>query len=170
MSKISVFSLLENILEEEIPKCVVYILTESGFNSKMALKGIGLESIAQIEKYFNSNYEKLRGGLSGSLYENMEQFKILPGHRVLIESIPQYVDQLKITNQSSTLNRNTFSYVLNLLIETAENNSDRDPKGRRYDELLRYFATYLYLMSGRAFYETLSANIPIPQANTICKY
>lgn len=63
-----------------------------------------------------------------------------------------------------------FSHLLNMLINNAKYNSNKDPKGYRYDECIRYFATYIYIMCGKACYETLSANLPIPKAQTIRTY
>lgn len=172
MSEKNIFSSLENIIDDQIPQCVVYILNESGFNSKIALKNIiPQKSIKQIEAYFNKNYEKLCCGLIGSIYENIYPFSIAPGHRILIESLSQYVDLIKTVNKSHKFNEtsNGFSFVLKLLIETAEKNSGRRPTGHRFDENIQLFATYLYLMCGRSCYENLNANLPIPHANTICK-
>lgn len=113
----------------------------------------------------------MSSGLIGTIYEHVQPFEIAPGHRVVIENIPQYVKQIKTVEQISKFDTvaNDFSFVLKMLIETAENNSGREPTGRRYSETIQYFATYVYLMCGRACYETLCANLPIPQANTICK-
>lgn len=69
-----------------------------------------------------------------------------------------------VLNQHST----DFTHILKLILESAENNLGREPKGRRYNQCLKEFSTYIYLMCGRSCYETLSANLPLPQANTIC--
>lgn len=173
MAENSIFFLIEKVIGEQIPKPLVYILNESGFNTKIALKNIIPEkTITQVENFFNKNYDKLKKGLLGSIYENVLPFNIVPGHRIFIESLPQYMDLVKIENQPQLLKEipNDFSLILRLLIETAEKNSKRDPKSRRFNENIQHFATYVYLMCGRSCYETLSANLPIPQANTICKY
>lgn len=156
---------------EEIPKCVQFILNETGFNTKWALEAIKSEHILQIEEYFNENYDRLSSGLLGSIYENMVPFKVAPGHRVLIESLPKYVKTLKPgdLNVSKVDCSNTYSTVLKLLIDAAKYNGERDKKGHRFHEYLQYYATYIYLMSGRALYDTIAANMMIPQSNTICK-
>lgn len=161
---------MENVLDEEIPKPLVYILTAAGFDNRIALKNIKPESITGIEDYFNTNFASLTNGLIGTCYENMQPFKIIPGHCAFIESLPHYVDKINVTKQPIISQHSSdFTYILKLLIESAENNSHREAKGRRYDQCLKEFATYIYLMCGRSCYETLSANLPLPQANTICK-
>lgn len=168
-SKINIFSSLESIIGEEIPKTVVYVLTETGFNSKIALKNIKSADVTQIESFVNSNFGIFSHALIGSHYENMQQFEFLPGHRTLIESFPQYIDQTRTEKPTSLLNLNSnhFSTILKLIIETAETNASRELKGHRYDKNLKYFAAYIYLMCGRACYETLSANLPLPKYGTI---
>lgn len=95
MAEIDVFPLLEEIIGEKIPPSIVYILTKCGFSSKFSLQNIKSENITQIEKYFEQNYDKLNSGLINSIYENIRPFQIAPGHRILIESFPQLVDQIK---------------------------------------------------------------------------
>lgn len=160
--------MLKDLSGEELPDVIVYILTASGFDSKSALMNIGKEHITNIEEFFNAKYEALANGLKGSVYENDRPFKILPGHCALIEDIPRYLNQPKPTSNLVECNT-TFSRILKSLIDAAVTNSDRNPTRNRYDEIIRYFSTYLYLMSGKSCYETLSANLPIPQANTICE-
>lgn len=167
----SIFSLLERFIEDDIPKPVKFILTSLGYDSKLALKKITSDSVLQIEKYINEHYEELIGGLVGSHYENVRPFQLLPGHRALIESLPQYIDQININNQSIVSQCPAdFSTMLKLLIENAERNSGRETKGRRHIQLLTHFATFVYLNCGRACYETLAANFPLPSVNTICTY
>lgn len=147
------------------------MLTEAGYDSRIALKRITSERITEIEDYFNANTANLSSGFVGTCYENVQPFKILPGHRALIESLPQYLDEIIPTEKPvSYQHSNDFTYVLKLLIESAENNSSREAKGRRYNECLKYFCTYVFLMCGRSCYETLSANLQLPQASTIRAY
>lgn len=166
-----IFLAINNIGDEEIPKCVQFILNETGFNTKWTLQALRLKHILQIEDYFNKNYDRLSYGLLGSIYENVFPFKITPGHCALIESLPENVKQMKSGDLkvSNHLCSNHFSTVLKLLIESSENNDGRSIKARRFSEHVQYFSTYIYLMAGRACYETLAANMPMPQPNTICE-
>lgn len=162
---------MESIIGEEIPEPIKFILTSAGYDSRLALKKITSERITEIEDYFNANIENLSSGLVGSCYENVQPFKVLPGHRALIENLPQHLDEIISTEKPVSIQyTNDFTFILKKLIESAEKNSSREAKGCRYDKCLKYFCTYVYLMSGRACYETLSANLPLPKASTICAY
>lgn len=56
------------------------------------------------------------------------------------------------------------------LINSMKLNQNLPPNGRRYSETLQSFATYIYMLSGKAAYEVLCRNLPLPQACTICGY
>lgn len=151
--------------DDDIPESVVYILCESGFTSVAALKNINHDTVKSIEHYVDDNFDSLIGGLRD--YKRNRPFKLKPGHAMAIESIPELLSQTTIIEKSKTIVPNDFQFVLKWLIESAEKNSGREPKGRRFDETVKLFATYLYIMSGRACYDTLSANLPLPQTTTI---
>lgn len=159
-------SLIENQNDDKIPESVVYILYNTGFDTKAALKNISEESIKAIEEYLNDNFDELIAGLPD--YRRNRPFKILPGHRALILSVPQLMIKTETkTVKNDSKSSSAFSFVLKWLIDTAENNSGKEPKARRFQKNLQLFATYLYLMCGKSCYETLSANLPIPQAQTV---
>lgn len=129
----NIFSKLKKIIGDDFPRPLVYILSESGFDSDVTLRTINSDSIQRIEDYFNSSIETLKNGLLGSAYENMRPFKILPGYRNFIESLPTYLEQFKGT-KSITLTSQvpaSFSCILKMLIETAEINSERNSKGNQ---------------------------------------
>lgn len=157
---------IEKQCDDNFPESVIYILYKCGFESKIALRSITDESIKFIEQYFDDNFDELAEELIG--YGSNRPFKLLPGHRAFIQNIPELMKKLEIPTVNSTAS-NEFSFVLKWMIETAESNATKGPKCRRFDENIQWFATYLYLMCGRACYETLCTNLPIPQANTICK-
>lgn len=162
-----IISAIETQNDDRIPRSVVYILGESGFTSKAALQKITPENIKSIEQYVNDNFDSLIDGLSD--YKRVRPFKLKPGHCMIIESIPELLNRAKAVEESKTKSRNEFQFVMKWLIETAERNAGREPKGRRFDETVKLFAIYLYIMSGRACYDTLSANLPLPQATSIGK-
>lgn len=64
---------------------------------------------------------------------------------------------------------NDFSLIMKTFIESAQSNYGRHPNGLRYNDINRYFSTFVYLFCGKSCYETLSANLPIPQVNSIRK-
>lgn len=150
---------------EELPECIKHILEVSGYNTFAAMRLIQPESIHRIEWYINANMDRFADILVGSTYEKVNPFALNPGHSAVIESLPTYLEGRHAQDSNPAPDRSIFSYVLQLMLETAANNAGRDAKGNL--EELRYFAIYIYLVCGRACYETLSANLPIPSANTI---
>ena len=52
------------------------------------------------------------------------------------------------------------SFLLNMLMETAVKNSGKKNHGQRYEEDVKLFAAYLFIVGGRSLYEMLLANLP----------
>lgn len=112
-------------------------------------------------------------------YKNQRTFRFLPGHRSMILNFPKLVKSMQQSIiQQQTINSiatqkevssNEFSHLLKMFNETAEQNANRVPTRYRYSETIRYFAIYIFIMCGRMSYEILSANLPLPQASTVCK-
>lgn len=148
------------------------ILEAAGYDRWTSLKEIKAQSIEEIEQFINENRWLISEIPDESTYSKIQPFQILPGHRVLMGKIPKYIQKIEENrdNESVTWNLSDFSLILRCLIETAQSNSVRNIKTPRYSETIQGFASYLYLMCGRACYDTLSENLPIPQSNTICKY
>lgn len=168
MNNQNIFRKLEEVLKEPINIDIINILTRSGFDSKVALSCLNLDSIIEIEQYANED----RSVLEGTSYQNMKTFMFKPGHKIVILNL---AEQIKILQKSeddgnSHGKMSDFSIVLKTFIDTAESNLEKDPRGFRYNEINRYFSTFVYLFCGKACYETLSANLPIPQACTIRKF
>lgn len=61
------------------------------------------------------------------------------------------------------------SVIMREMIENLKKNQNVPPKGRRYSEILQWSATYVFILSGKAAYEVLCKNLPLPQADTVCK-
>lgn len=129
--------------------------------------GLNSESIEAIEQFANED----RTVLKGTSYENMKEFKFKSGHKITLLHLASKANDLleaaAVGNQQYKMC--DFSLILKTFIETAEANSGKNLNAFRYDEINRYFSTFVYLFCGRACYETLSANLPIPQAITIRK-
>lgn len=139
----------------------------SGFENESSLKSIHSEIIADIENYANEN----PAILENTAYKNISKFKFKPGHKLLLLQLPNQIKILREsqTNKSQESRTNDFSQVLKTFIDTAESNFGKPPNGFRYDEINRYFSTFVYLLCGKACYDTLSANLPIPSSHTIRK-
>lgn len=139
----------------------------SGFENESSLKSIDSETITNIENYANENPEILQN----TAYKNISQFKFKPGHKLLLLQLPNQIKKLREsqTNESRQSTTNNFSQILKTFIDTAESNFGKPPNGFRYDEINRNFSTFVYLLCGKACYDTLSANLPIPTSHTIRK-
>lgn len=162
------FADLERILKEKIPVDIVRILSECGFDTDASISRITPDTIKEIEEYVNVDLSIL----NNTSYDGVSNFKLKPGHKSYILNLPNQLDRLKQFNcdAKEECKVSDFSHMLRTFVETAERNFGKHPNGFRYNDSCRYFCTFIYLMSGRACYETLSANLPIPKANTICKY
>ncbi|KAK3910460.1 Ribosomal protein S12 methylthiotransferase [Frankliniella fusca] len=57
-------------------------------------------------------------------------------------------------------NKMNLSFLLKLLMDTAQKNSERKNHGQRYEEDLKLFAVYLFVVGGRMIYEFLQVNLP----------
>lgn len=163
------FSELSEFLNETIPPDIVSILDRSGYDTKTALMALDDEAIDQLEQYIREN----KSVLQNTSFQTGGIFKFKPGHRKLLLELPKRIQNMigntdrKANEPGNVSHSSKFSYILNMLINTAKVNSDKEPKGSRYHETIRYFATYIYIMCGKACYETLSANLPLPKAQTI---
>ena len=52
----------------------------------------------------------------------------------------------------------------------AVKNSNNKKNGSTYDEPIKHFASYLFMLGGRMLYETLYANLPLPSLSSISRY
>lgn len=165
------FTEVENVLNDIIPPDIKHILQECAFDTESSLKAIDDDVIADIERHVNGDREIVKN----TTYETVIPFKFKPGHKIFLLQLPKQIEKVRKTKtekpkeEFSLTQLKGFSYILKTFIETSQANSGKQPKGNRYNETNRYFSTYIYLMCGRACYETLSANLPIPSSNTIRK-
>lgn len=157
---------MEVYFKESIPHDIELILLRNGFDSKLALQSLNEDLIAEIEQQANKD----RSILANTSYENVATFKFKPGHMIFLLNLSKQVILWSETDEKIFYDASSFSYMLQKFIQTAEANAGKHPKGHRYDKSIQSFATYIYLMCGKNCYETLSANLPIPQANTIRKF
>lgn len=159
----------ENSFDEKIPSDIAHILYECGFDTKTSLLNIDEGTITEIEEFINGNRQILRK----TTYDGVGVFKFKPGHKRFILNLSRHITTCMLLNsekiRENECDSNDFTYILKELIETAKLNSGRDPRGFRYNESIRYYSTFIYLLCGKACYEALSANLPIPQPNTIRK-
>lgn len=154
----------------EMPDVLTKILNLSGYDNLIAVKGLNKEALNEIERYMSEN--DTNDSLKDSIYDNKEHFCFLPGHKTILLSLPSYVERYEKCNTEcfDYIKMHPFSFIMKELIKTAVKNHGRDQKHRQFSIEIQYWATYLYTMCGKACYEVLCANLPLPQANTIRKY
>lgn len=156
---------LENFLGCPLSEELKNILNNSGFDNELALSDITSETISDIEKYESRNYDSAT-----------PKFSFLPGHRAVLMNIPKKITGFsawKEKNRTSTtdiLESPKVSFIMKEMVKTALSNSDVDIKRRRYSESIKNFGIYLYIMCGKAAYEVISQNLPLPQPSTISEF
>lgn len=162
--------------EIELPVCLKKILSTSAYDCANSLRLLDAEKVAEIERYVSEFGRCVIDELNcchSETYKKQKIFKFLPGHRAILMSLPscaqkninndQKLDQLKEKNSD------VYSVFLTQLIETAQINAKKPKNKAIYSDIIRNFSTLIYLMSGRACYEVLHRNLPIPSTKTVCE-
>lgn len=172
-----------SFLSGNIPSIVIEILAASGYDNATALSGLDEKEINEIEKFVHDNLQCLleKSSQYSTSTRTSNTFSFLPGHKKLLfilgEKAEQYYEmQKKVSSNiySKCITRNE-SYenatpLMKELINSMEAISNVAPTGRRYSDACKNFAMYMYMLSGKAAYEALCNNLPLPQAATVCEY
>lgn len=171
------WNIFENFIGEKLPACIKSILNLCGYNTFLSLREIKQRDITEIEECVKKNFSTQILQLHCCHAEyyiskiSHAQFKLLPGHETLIMALPKYAEKLQKTylKQITDL-KGRYSFILNELIQTAEENRFNDIHHTIYSDEIRSFAVYVFLLCGRACYKMLKANLPIPSIPTIRKF
>lgn len=91
---------------------------------------------------------------------------VLNENKILYETIHNLQDELNNKNDKEK----STSEILNLLIQSAQNNVNKKSGGFRYAETLKEFGSYIFMLAGRVAYETLCKNIPLPSISSVSRY
>lgn len=156
-------------LDEKIPRIVIDILISTGYDSAFSLADINSEQVDEIEQFAN---QKLKSMLNDSeLYSRSDVFSFLPGHRKLIIALGKQVQNYILFRKETTkeFDLSHASTIMKELITSLDKNANVAPSRLRYSEIIQWFSIYIYIHSGRAAYEILSSNLPLPHVGTICK-
>lgn len=162
---------VEKIIGETVPSCVKLVLTVTGYNTLSSLKSFQSETIPQIEKTFNDNFRLVHkfDCCHSEYYNNLCEFKFLPGHADFLCGISKYFITVQNHENRETVETITeFQPVLKAILDNLHQSTGKSRV--KYSDVLRYFATYVYLKAGRSCYEFLQSNLPLPSSKTICKY
>lgn len=190
------FKELEDFLGRKVPILLKLLLYKSGYDSMISIKQIANDTtIKQLERYINKRKNQIFYEVSAEIenleyhddsiavYEKQSTFEFLPGHRAVLLSLPNHIQNMQsqfIYNKNIADNRNTasiemmeahteYSVILQELLQTAKNNYKKSKHAFQYNDIVKYFATYIFMLCGRTCYETLNKNLPIPSTKTICK-
>lgn len=182
----NIFIDLENFCGQKVPECLKFILWKSGYDSVISIKRISEEKITKIEQHIQKKRKVILSQLDDAddttviEYKKQEVFEFLPGHRDILLDLPKTINNMQecfrkdnLVNVLESNNVNgimtEYSVILDEFLKTARRNKDRSKNAHQYDDIVRYFATYIFLLCGRMCYETLNHNLPIPSTKTICK-
>lgn len=160
---------LEEIIGESVPNCLKTFLSLCAYDTLASIQNISIESIQDIERHMSTCTDavQLLDCCHSEIYKNQREFKLLPGHRDFLLSMSSYRKN-DFTASQSPEQTSTFP-VLQAMILTTNQNMQNNKHHAHYNELIRYFSTYVYLLAGRACYEFLRSNLGLPSTKTVCK-
>lgn len=173
------WSKVEEIMGEIIPICIKTILSSCGYNTFSSLKNISLQ---RIENHVNEHCHSVVHDFDccyHEYYKSQKVFKFLPGHCDLLVTVSKSMNQhtqadsgesLESANLARIIEKTSgFSVILKELILTAIHNEKLNKNNAEYSDIIRHFATYIYIIGGRSCYEVLYQNLPLPSRSTICE-
>lgn len=136
---------LFDILKNHLPTYLIELLKRCGFDTISSIKNINENYLNEMESLINGNRLLLEGIDLKNSYLKMEEFKFLPGHRVLLLKAPSFL-QIEETNEVTS---DILSHLMQLLLNCAKENYGKDPCRKRYHEIVRDFSIYVFLTAGR---------------------
>lgn len=166
---------LQNKLK--FPSILINILKKSGYDSRIALGCLNEEKVIQVEKFIIKNKESFQEDLAGDpYYSKLQNFQFLPGHKSILINCENLVKKYEECEKNSSekckcskINWSLLPIILRELIKNAISNAEKDKYHHRYPDLIKYFATYIYMLCGKMCYEVLSSNLSLPTSVTIGK-
>lgn len=105
-SQSNIFTVLKKRCNLKLPKEIQEILSECAFDNKSSIFEINDSACKLIEEFVTSNHSRFESILKNTKYENISPFKLLPGHKLLILSLPnhlQKVEKRKVTVKDEEL-------------------------------------------------------------------
>lgn len=159
--------------KSKICNCVKELLIQCGFENRASLENINDTNLQMMEEYIKNNRNCLENlpECHRNKYQSQAEFNFLPGHRVLLLNLPQIckLERAESRSDDRIADNPAFSTMLKELIRTAVQNSNKTPNNYRYSDVVFDFAMYTFMMGGRALYEVLRANLPLPAVSTVRK-
>lgn len=185
---------IENFNHLEVPMCLKVLLSKCGYNTMLSLKYISERRITEMEDHvrkYKHNIFSDGSDLDECLYEYKKQelFTVLPGHRSILLDLPQTIRKMQaentlygdgntniMTNMKTVVDTSNvdtaedYSVILKELIKSAQAKQNKSKHGYTYEDTIKHFSTYIFLLCGRTCYDTLSANLPISVTKSIREF
>lgn len=98
--KSKAWSDLQSFTKQKYPPCVKYLLIATGYNKLVTLAELDEEKLRKVEEHVNNNRSLLSTMKCcySEFYRKQQTFGFLPGHKAVILSISQHVQQMKSQN------------------------------------------------------------------------
>ena len=184
---------IERDLQINVPIHIKHVFMFNGLDNPDSLCEFDDDSLTEIEGSVKSSEYKSQIPESESLnnyfadyIENTKSFKFSADERKIIDNIVEFTKSRKgffwkeislkqkfFDSSLSLLSlvKNTFvhskSTFMSMLVRADHKNCTKDKRGFRFQEPLKLFCSFLYMIGGSILYETLHANLPIPSLSAI---
>lgn len=174
---------LENCMGFEVPISLKYILLKCGYDSIISIRQICEERIEELQNFIEKNKNEILFNEKYNMlddintYQTQRKFEFLPGHKNILLDLPKHIQMMQSKNALESAlfqnvacdNEDEYSLILRELIKSAKRNQNKSKHAFNYNDTIKYFSTYIFLLCGRTCYETLCKNLPIPSTKTVCK-
>lgn len=94
---------------------------------------------------------------------------LLKENIILQTKLDDKIRQFLQREPNSAKKKSTFAF-LEVLKEIATRNNKIGYHGNRYNNTVKLFSTYLFIVGGRQLYDTLKQNLPLPSLSSISTY
>lgn len=148
--------------KEKFPPCIKAILEDTGYTTKLSLSKLQAETIKSIEDFVTSNKRVLKQltCCHSNVYKKLDHFRFLPGHKSIILSLPNQIEELQMckglkTNKRAnkktkkgTKQRSRYSddelkqKLVNLLVAASRRGQFQLPEGTISDANIIEFKRY----------------------------
>lgn len=167
---------IEKTIGESVPTCLKTFLLACGYSSFSSILHISHESICDIEHHMETHVKTCPEVLQtldccySEVYKSQTYFKLMPGHKDFLLSLGEYAVGVA-QKGGPTVKQNSFlPIILQEMVRTSQQNVESEEHHALYSDLIRYFSTYTFLLSGHSCYEFLKRNLDLPSTKTVCKY
>lgn len=151
------------------PKKVLYSSPSTQTTRYQQLKQAKRENAFDSHQTLITNFYQLTTDIATKMdklaTENQHLRMMLQEYRVRFKNLSNGTE-----NKNEKYNFSSTNEFLNKIWEVVDTKS-RTKQGhiKKYDEQLKQFSTYLYIITGALAYETLSANLSLPSLETVKK-